>query len=252
MPELRKQTTEAPKTALITGGAHRIGAAIIKALHQQGFDIFLHFSNSHAAAQALQKSLNGQRSNSCFIFSCDLSENEAPQKISQWLLQHINSLDLLINNASVFYDTPWQTATYDDWQKMMSINSQSPFFLTQALLPLLSKTSGQVINLIDIHVERGLAKHPIYCASKAALKSLTLSLAKDLKGKIRCNGISPGAILWPEQENNLEAQQEIINKIPLGHLGDVQDISDTVLFLMNNSYINGQIINIDGGRTLHS
>lgn len=249
MPELNTKTR---KTALVTGGAHRIGAAIVKALHQQGFDIFLHFSNSHAAAQVLQESLNQQRSNSCFIYSYDLSVNDAPQKISQWLKQHTNSLDLLINNASVFNETPWETATFDDWQKIMTINSQSPFFLTQALLPLLSKTSGQVINLIDIHVERGLEKHPIYCASKAALKSLTLSLAKDLKGVIRCNGISPGAILWPEQESNSEGQKEIINKIPLGHLGNVQNISDTVLFLVNNSYINGQIINVDGGRTLHS
>jgi len=240
------------RTALITGGAHRIGAAIVKALHRQGFTVFLHFSNSYQAAQVLQNSLNQERTNSCFIFSYDLSKSEAPVKITQWLEQHTRSLDLLVNNASSFYETPWEFATNDQWQKMMSINSQSPFFLTQALLPVLSSASGQVINLIDIHVERGLEKHPIYCASKAALKSLTLSLAKDLNGKIRCNGISPGAILWPEQMGDIKGQKEILSKIPLGHLGDVQDISDTVLFLVNNSYINGQIINIDGGRTLHS
>lgn len=254
MPENNIKTTNAisPKTALITGGAHRIGAAIIKALHQQGFTIFLHFSNSLAAAQSLQSTLNKERINSCFIFSCDLSESDSPEKISHWLKQETKSLDLLVNNASCFYQTPWQSATTEQWQKIMTINSQSPFFLTQALLPLLETANGQVINLIDIHVERGLEKHPIYCASKAALKSLTLSLAKDLKGMVRANGISPGAILWPEQEGDIAEQRNILEKIPMGHLGDVKNISDTVLFLVNNTYINGQIINIDGGRTLHS
>ena len=236
----------------ITGGAQRIGAAIAQALHEQGFTIFLHFGNSQDKAQQLQSSLNTIRENSCFTFSCDLSQSGACQEISNWLNSKTDQLDLLINNASCFYETPWETATAAQWQNIFTVNSQLPFLLTQALLPMLKKSHGQVINLIDIHVERGLENHPIYCASKAALKSLTLSLAKDLKGSVRCNGISPGAILWPEQEGNCEQQNEILQKIPLGHLGDVKNISDTVLFLTNNAYINGQIINVDGGRTLHS
>ncbi len=240
------------KNALISGGAQRIGAAIAIALHQKGFTIYLHFGQSHEAAQELQKGLNKIRENACHILSCDLSEHHAPKTIANWLLDNTQELDLLINNASVFYQTPWESASIEEWQKMLTINSQTPFFLSQALLPALKKSQGQVINLIDIHVERTLEDHPIYCASKAALKSLTLSLAKDLKGQVRCNGISPGAILWPEQEGNQSLQSEIIQKIPQGHLGDVKNISDTVLFLVENPYINGQIINVDGGRTLHS
>ncbi|MEH6347480.1 MAG: SDR family oxidoreductase [Bermanella sp.] len=240
------------KNALISGGSQRIGAAIVKALHQKGFTIYLHFGQNREAAQELQKALNKVRENSCHILSCDLSEDHAPKTIANWLLENTQELDLLVNNASVFYETPWESACIGEWQKLFTINSQTPFFLSQALLPALKRSRGQVINLIDIHVERTLEDHPIYCASKAALKSLTLSLAKDLKGQVRCNGISPGAILWPEQEGDLSLQSEIIQKIPQGHLGDVKNISDTVLFLVENQYINGQIINVDGGRTLHS
>jgi len=240
------------KSALITGGAHRIGAAICRTLHSSGFTIYLHYGQSHDAAKHLQQELNSQRDNSCFIFSADLTDSLAATNIRDWLLSHTPQLDLLVNNASCFDATPWQNASQEQWQKLFTINTQSPFFLTQALLPALKKSKGQVINLIDIHVERGLPDHPIYCASKAALKSLTLSLAKDMKGGVRCNGISPGAILWPDHDSDTSVQQEILQKIPMGHLGDVDNITQTVMFLIDNDYVNGQIINVDGGRTLHS
>jgi len=240
------------KSALITGGAHRIGAAICRTLHNRGFTIYLHYGQSHDAAKQLQQELNSQRDNSCFIFSADLADSQATTNISDWLLSHTQQLNLLVNNASCFDATPWQNASQEQWQKLLSINTQSPFFLTQSLLPALKKSKGQVINLIDIHVERGLQDHPIYCASKAALKSLTLSLAKDMKGGVRCNGISPGAILWPDHDSDTSVQQEILQKIPMGHLGDVDNITQTVMFLIDNDYVNGQIINVDGGRTLHS
>ncbi len=241
-----------PKSVLITGGAHRIGAAICRALHHSGFTVYLHYGQSHDAANDLQQELISKREDSCFIFSADLSGPLATKNISDWLLNHTPQLDLLINNASCFDATPWENANQEQWQKLLTINTQSPFFLTQALLPALKKSHGQVINLIDIHVERGLQDHPIYCASKAALKSLTLSLAKDMKGAVRCNGISPGAILWPDHDSDTSVQQEILQKIPMGHLGDVDNITQTVMFLVENTYVNGQVINVDGGRTLHS
>jgi len=242
------------KSALITGGAHRIGAAICRTLHNRGFTIYLHYGQSHDAAKQLQQVLNSKRENSCFILSADIAVSQAATNISDWLLSHTPQLDLLVNNASCFDATPWQNASQEQWQKLLTINTQSPFFLSQSLLPALKKSKGQVINLIDIHVERGLPDHPVYCASKAALKSLTLSLAKDMKGEVRCNGISPGAILWPDHDSDSDTsvQQEILQKIPMGHLGDVDNITQTVMFLIDNDYVNGQIINVDGGRTLHS
>ena len=249
------------KTAFITGGAQRIGAAVAQTLHAQGYDIFLHYGQSELAAQSLQNSLNKIRPHSCEIIQGDLNDANFAEKMTTWFEKFKRPLNVLINNASQFYPTPWQQATEEQWLQLFNCNAKAPFFLTQAFLPYLKQQHGHVINLIDIHAERTLEEHPIYSASKAALKSLTLSLAKDHGHEIRCNGISPGAILWPTQDaqktaeqkkSDDAAQQAILNKIPMGRLGDVQNIADTVLFLCNNNYINGQIINVDGGRTVHS
>ncbi|NVK37473.1 MAG: SDR family oxidoreductase [Gammaproteobacteria bacterium] len=242
------------KTALITGGAQRIGAAIARRLHDNEYDIFLHYGQSKQAALALQKELNEKRPESCVLISADLTDENSPFIIEEWFSEFHRPLDILINNASQFFPTPWQDAKPSDWQKIISSNVQTPFFLIQKMLPFLTAVNGQVINLIDIHAERTLEQHPIYSASKAALKSLTLSLAKDEGYRIRCNGVSPGAILWPDQEDNMddESKQKILNKIPMKRLGSVDNIADTVLFLCHNDYINGQIINVDGGRTVYS
>lgn len=239
--------------ALITGGTQRIGKAIVNILHQHNFDIFLHYGKNKEAAESIQQELNAIREDSCHIYSCDLTHNHS-DNIKQWILQHTDSLDVLVNNASQFFPTPWPSASMDNWDTLFSVNVKTPFFLTQSLLPLIEKTSGSVINLIDIHAERSLEDHPIYSATKAALKSLTQSLAKDYGDKIRCNGISPGAILWPENEGEVSdnAKQEILNKVPMQRLGDVDNIAQTALFLIKNDYINGQIINVDGGRTVYS
>jgi len=242
------------KTALITGGAQRIGAAIARLLHQHDYDIFLHFGQSKQAALKLQSELNEIREGSCVLISADLTDENSALIIEEWFSEFHRPLDVLINNASQFFPTPWQSANNKDWHSIFASNVQTPFFLIQKMLPFLTACQGQVINLIDIHAERTLEQHPIYSASKAALKSLTLSLAKDEGAKIRCNGISPGAILWPEQEasQSEEEKQAILNKIPMGRLGSVDNIADTVLFLCKNDYINGQIINVDGGRTVYS
>jgi len=241
------------KYALITGGAQRIGAAIAKALHASGYSIFLHYGQSDQQALTLQSELNVLRPDSCFIKSIKLSY-ETVDELSQWVLDKTESLDVLINNASLFYPSPWQNATKEQWDQLFNTNVQVPFFLTQALLPALTKAQGNVINLIDIHAERTLDNHPIYSASKAALKSLTLSLAKDFGSSIRCNGVSPGAILWPDKSDEIDEEQKehILNKIPMHRLGEVNDIAEAVIFLIQNKYINGQIINIDGGRTVFS
>lgn len=242
------------KTVLITGGAQRIGAAIARLLHKNDYDVFLHFGQSKQAALALQNELNTIRDQSCMLISTDLTDENSPQIIEEWFSEYHRPLDLLINNASQFFPTPWQSAKDVDWQKIFSSNVQTPFFLIQKMLPFLTAVNGQVINLIDIHAERTLEQHPIYSASKSALKSLTLSLAKDEGHHIRCNGISPGAILWPEQSEDMsnENKHEILKKIPMKRLGRVENIADTVLFLCQNDYINGQIINVDGGRTVYS
>jgi len=241
------------KSVLITGGATRIGASICKTLHEEGYTIFMHYWQSHENAKSIQKNLNEIRDDSCFIFSQDLTQTDAVSHIIDWLKSHTQSLSLLINNASVFFPTPWSQATSDQWQTIFNVNAQVPMFLSQACLPFFKKETGSsIINMIDIHAQRSLEKHPIYSASKAALTSLTQSFAKDLGQSIRCNGISPGAILWPDQDLDESAKHAILEKVPMGELGSVENITQTVLFLAKNDYMNGQIICVDGGRTVFS
>ena len=237
------------KTALITGGAARIGAQIVKTLHHNQFNIIIHCNQSKDKAQLLCDELNLIRANSVAIVSGNLNNIDELDS----LVSSIESIDLLVNNASVFYPKSVEDSEMKDWDDVININLKAPFFLSKGLSKTLSKNDGSIINIIDIHSERPLKKHAIYNISKAGLKMLTQTLAKELAPKIRVNGISPGSILWPQDSAEISEDDKnlMLERIALHRQGSPQDIADTVLFLANSNYITGQIINIDGGRTLN-
>ena len=237
------------KTALISGGAVRIGAQIVRTLHENGYKVIIHCHQSEEIAQQLCSELNTKRNNSAQVVVTDLGDNIAIKKLTQT----IKSLDLLVNNASVFYPTLTENSTIEDWDKIINVNLRAPFFLATGLSKALSINQGSIVNIIDIHSERPLKKFSIYKISKAGLKMLTKSLAKELAPNIRVNGISPGSILWPKDEAQLSEKEKMImlDRIALKRLGSPNDIAEAVLFLANAKYITGQVINIDGGRSLH-
>jgi pteridine reductase len=237
------------KTALITGGAARIGAQIVKTLHHNQFNIIIHCNQSKDKAQLLCDELNSIRANSAEIVSGNLNNIDELDS----LVSSIKSIDLLVNNASVFYPKSVEDSEMKDWDDVININLKAPFFLSKGLSKTLSKNDGSIINIIDIHSERPLKKHAIYNISKAGLKMLTQTLAKELAPKIRVNGVSPGSILWPQDSAEISEDDKnlMLERIALHRQGSPQDIADTVLFLANSNYITGQIINIDGGRTLN-
>ncbi len=237
------------KTALITGGAQRIGAQIAQTLHNNGFNIIIHYRHSKQAAKTLAQALNAQRSDSASIIQAELSNLDDIQVLSQ----SIDQLDVLVNNASVFYPTPVEEANQAIWHNIMDTNVMAPFFLSQSLAATLKKASGCIINIVDIHGKRPLKNHAVYNISKAGIAMMTKTLAKELAPEIRVCGVSPGSILWPENEASLtdEQKNKMLNKIALGKQGNATDIANTVLFLANSSYITGQIISVDGGRTLN-
>ena len=237
------------KTALITGGAARIGAQIVKTLHHNQFNIIIHCNQSKDKAQLLCDELNLIRANSAEIVSGNLNNIDELDS----LVSSINSIDLLVNNASVFYPKSVEDSEMKDWDDVLNINLKAPFFLSKGLSKTLSKNDGSIINIIDIHSERPLKKHAIYNISKAGLKMLTQTLAKELAPRIRVNGVSPGSILWPQDSAEISEDDKnlMLERIALHRQGSPQDIADTVLFLANSNYITGQIINIDGGRTLN-
>ena len=237
------------KTALITGGAARIGAQIARTLHENNFKIIIHCNQSLEKAQLLSDELNSVIKDSAEVISGNLNDIESISSI----VNSIDSLDLLVNNASVFYPKSVDNSEIHDWNDVINVNLRAPFFFSKGLSKKLSISSGSIINIIDIHADRPLKNHAVYNISKAGLKMMTQTLAKELAPNIRVNGVSPGSILWPEASAEIsEAEKKLmLERIALNRQGSPQDIADTVLFLANSDYNTGQIINIDGGRTLN-
>lgn len=236
---------------LITGAARRVGAEIARVLHAAGANILIHYRASAAAAIALAASLNAMRSHSAAIYAAHLLDPDAPDQVIAAALSEFGHLDVLINNASSFYATPIGHITARQWDDLVGSNLRAPLFLCQAAAPSLKARRGLIINMVDIHGLRPLKEHPVYCAAKAGLVMLTKSLARELGPEIRVNGIAPGPVLWPEVGMDEKVKREIIDKTALKRPGSPQDIARTALFLAANApYITGQIIAVDGGRSI--
>jgi pteridine reductase len=240
------------KVAFITGGVKRLGAAIARQLHANGMDLALHYRHSETAAHALQAELHNQRSESVLLLQADLLHTAKLTRMMQQIIDHYGRLDVLVNNASSFYPTPLGDVEEPEWEDLLGTNLKAPFFLSQAAAPHLSATQGCIINLVDIHAERPLKLHSVYSIAKAGLVMLTKSLARELGPKVRVNAIAPGAILWPTHEMDEVTKQRIISSIPLKCHGEPKDIAKAVAFLVQDAeYITGQVITVDGGRTLN-
>ncbi len=249
---MKDQHSAPPKVALITGAAHRVGAAIVDLLHSRGMNIVLHYRNSDAAAQSTAERLNRLRSHSVMLLQADLSDIKALPGIVNQVSAKWGSLDLLINNASSFYPTPIGSVDESQWDDLFASNLKAPFFLAQAAQTLLAKNHGCIINIVDIHAERPLKNHTVYCVAKAGLVMLTKSLAREFGKNIRVNAVAPGAIMWPE-DIAASVKSEIISRTALKRKGDPLDIAKAVLYLAEDAeYVTGQILTVDGGRSLNS
>lgn len=237
--------------ALVTGASQRIGRAIIESLHNDNYRVVIHFHQNEQAAIALAKQLNQIKPETAIAFAADLNHPDEIEKLARQAARQWGRLDVLVNNASVFKPNPSElNDTLDLLQQSMDINVRAAFILTRLLQAELTKSQGNIINLVDIYSERPLASHSVYCISKAAIAMLTKSQALELAPDIRVNGISPGAILWPENQVNSQQQQSILEKIPLARLGSTTAITETIHYLLRCDYITGQIIRIDGGRSI--
>jgi len=239
------------KKVLITGAARRIGAECARMLHQEGCDIFLHYRSSKKEAQQLSDELNDIRAGSVKIVQADLLKFDELSSLFEEVKAIWGELDVLINNASAFYPQQVESVTEQDWDELLGGNLKAPFFLSQKFSELLAEKQGCIVNIIDIHAERGLKGYPVYSIAKAGLAAMTKVLAKELGSEIRVNAVSPGAVLWPEAEMSEQQKSEIIQRVALKKTGSPSDIAKAVKFLVNDSpYITGQIITVDGGRTL--
>ncbi|MCC7549588.1 MAG: pteridine reductase [Burkholderiales bacterium] len=242
------------KVALVTGGARRVGAAISRRLHERGMNLMVHYRRSAAEAQALQAELNAVRADSVALVQADLLNRAALPAMVGQTLKRFDRLDVLVNNASSFFPTPLGRISEREWEDLIGTNLKTPLFLSQAATPHLKRTQGCIVNIVDIHADRPMLNHVVYSIAKGGLLALTRSLASELGPDVRVNGVSPGIIMWPEdgQWADEVGRQRLIQTTLLKRIGDPDDIATTVRFLVFDApYVTGQIIAVDGGRSIH-
>lgn len=240
------------QVAVVTGGARRIGSIVARHLHTLGFDIALHYRTSTTAAQQLAEELNAQRAASCELFQADLDDLAEVEAMCLALRTRFPTVHLLVNNASGFQPTPMGSCSAAQFDAMLSANLRGPYFLIQGLLQCLAE-GASIVNILDVHIERPLPQFNAYGAAKAGLAALTRSLAVELGPNVRVNGVAPGAILWPEGDGAYDEvmRERTIAATPLKRLGEPQDIARTVAFLaLDAPFVTGQVITVDGGRSL--
>lgn len=240
------------KVVLITGAAHRIGAMTARTLHAKGMNLVLHYRSSDEAAKALRDELLSHRANSVVLIKADLHETRKLHKLVKSAAECWGRLDVLINNASTFYPTEIGHVSETQWDDLIGSNLKAPFFLCQAAAPYLKAQNGCIVNIVDIHAERPLKAFPVYSMAKAGLVMMTKSLACELGPEIRVNAVAPGAILWPEHLDDA-GKEKIVSRTFLKRKGEPDDIARAILFLVKDAaYMTGQILAVDGGRSLNS
>jgi pteridine reductase len=241
----------AGRIALVTGAARRVGAEIATQLHAAGADVGIHYRNSGEDATNLVARLNGLRPDSAAAFQADLLDTVSLPALVAAVVDWRGGLDVLVNNASTFYPTPLGEITEAHWDDLVGSNFKAPLFLSQAAAPSLRERRGSIVNIVDIHAQRPLRDHLVYGPAKAGLAMLTRALAKELAPEVRVNGVSPGAILWPEGGMSETAKASILDQVPLARPGDPADIAGCVLYLVRDAtYVTGQIVAVDGGRSI--
>ena len=239
------------KWALVTGGAKRIGATIAETLHNKGFNVAIHYNSSSDSAEQLCAQFNAKKQDSSIAIGADLLDQSSLENLIPSLIEKTKRLDVLVNNASTFYPTPIEKIALEDWENLFGTNLKAPLFLSKYAAKYLQQSRGTIINIIDIHSKKPLKDHPIYGSAKSGLAMLTRSLASDLAPDVRVNGISPGLILWPENNPSDQVKNNILQQIPLKKIGTSEDIANCVLFLIEDApYITGEIIAVDGGRSM--
>lgn len=241
------------KVVLVTGAAKRVGAEIARTLHAAGGAVVLHYRRAAAEAQALAAELDSIRPGSALACQADLLDIPRLPLLVAEAVGHFGRLDGLVNNASSFFATPLGAIGAGEWDDLTGTNLRAPLLLAQAAAPHLAASRGAIVNIGDIHAVRPLKNYPLYCAAKAGLDGLTRALALELAPEVRVNGIAPGPILWPADGSfDSRAQGRVVSRTPLKRCGEPADIARTVLFLLADApFVTGQILAVDGGRSIN-
>jgi len=240
------------KAALVTGGARRVGAAIARRLHAAGASVLIHYRDSEAEAAKLEAERNAARARSAAKVKAELLAPVAPRALVGAALESFGRLDLLVNNASTFFPAAVGEMELSHWEELIGSNLRAPLFIAQQAAPELAKGEGSIVNIVDIHAERPLKGYALYSIAKAGLAAMTRALALELAPRVRVNGVAPGAIAWPDDGQFADAERaRILAGTPLGRIGSPDDIARAVHFLACAPYVTGQILAVDGGRSIY-
>lgn len=241
------------KVALVTGAARRLGAAIARRLHADGYAVALHCRDSRTDADALAAELESNATGSTLVLQADLTQFDRLPELVARTVGHFGRLDALVNNAAAFFPTTTGATTPMQWDRLFNTNVRAPFFLSQAAAPHLKVSGGAILNLSDVYARQPRADLAAYATSKGAVEAMTRALAAALAPEIRVNAIAPGAILWPEDSVDASLQQRILANTALGRVGDIDEIAAAALWLLRDAtYTTGAVLAVDGGRAAAS
>jgi pteridine reductase len=237
--------------ALITGGAKRVGRAIVERLAKLGHDVAFTYLTSEQEAADVQQLVEKTYGRRAMAIRVDLSDpSSAVATIDAEFGKHFDRLDVLVNSASSWTPGRLEETTPDMMRKLWAVHAESPLLLCQRFGGRLRASRGHVVNMVDLLAERPWPEYVAYCASKAALWNLTLGLARELAPDVTVNGIAPGVVEWPEGYPQAE-REKYLKRVPLKRAGTPEDVANVVEFLVRGgSYLTGQVIRLDGGRSV--
>lgn len=241
-----------PAVVLVTGAARRIGAAIVRSLHADGWNCVIHANRSHAEGCALADALNAARADSAAVERADLREAGAIERLAAVAQARWGRLDALVNNASSYYRTPLGTITAEQIDELVASNLRAPLLLIQACAARM-RAGGAVVNIVDAQLQRPMVGYSAYYAAKAGLRMLTETLALELAPRIRVNGVAPGHMIWATHGDMSEAEQKVeLARIPLGRLGGAEEVARAVRYLLSAdaAFVTGAVLPVDGGLRL--
>ncbi|CAN5604289.1 pteridine reductase [soil metagenome] len=237
--------SDAKRVALVTGGAARVGRAIVEKLAREGYAVAFTYRTTEADARSLASQIDGH------AIRADLSDPEAASDaIFAAFSAFASRLDLLVNSASVYKAARLRDTDMSLMRETAAVNVQTPLLLCKKFEALLRESRGHVVNMCDLLAEKPWPEYLIYCASKAALVNLTLGLARELAPEVTVNGIAPGVVAWPDEYPKAD-REKYLKRVPLARAGTPEDVANLIHFLATEgSYITGQIIRLDGGRSI--
>jgi pteridine reductase len=233
------------RKVLVTGGAKRVGRAIVERLAAAGFEVAFTYNRSTPADLAWASGIGATP------IQADLTDlPRAADDLATSIRNRFDRLDVLVNSASIYEPSSLSQTNLDQIRRLTSIHLEAPLLLAQRFAPFLRSAQGHIVNMVDLLAERPWPQFLAYCTTKAALLNLTLGLARELAPQVTVNGIAPGVVEWPANYPE-EEKQKYLQRVPLARAGTPQDVADTVHFLVTGgSYITGQIIHLDGGRSI--